>query len=317
MTRFLLRKISLLVAGWFCASIIIFFTLRLLPGDVAQVIAGTQATPATVARLRAELGLNEPLWTQYIEWIWGFVRGDLGTSLVSKTPVAAQLFEKSQVTVPLLLLSVVFTVLLAVPLGVLLGFGAGKKLPDALAAVCYSAAAAPAVWVALLMITVFAHWLGWFPAVGFPTAGWRDPLTALGSLLLPALTIAVIDAAVLLRFVRSATISALAAEPVRTGMSFGYTRLQAVRRFGLPAASLSLLGTVTVQVAGLIVGAVLVEKVFALPGVGSLLVTAVGNRDLTMVASLLLAITGFVLLLGFLLDMVQAVVDPRLREGGA
>lgn len=314
MLSFLARRLSLLVAGWVLASVIIFLVLRLLPGDVAQVIGGTRASTATVARIRAELGLEAPLWQQYTDWISGVLRGDLGSSLITKTVVSEQLIEKSEVTVPLTVLAMIFTVLIAFPIGVFTAFHNGKKIPDALSTVMFAGAAAPALWVALLCIAFFAHTLHLFPAQGFPAAGWADPLAAFYSLLLPAFTIAVIEAAVLFRFVRSATLRALHSPPVTTGMSFGYTRRQALWRYGLPAASLSLISTLGVQLASLLAGAVVIEQLFNLPGLGSMLISDVGNRDLPKVASVLLVLTGVVLLVGFLVDVLARLADPRLRS---
>ncbi|WP_167142753.1 ABC transporter permease [Canibacter zhoujuaniae] len=314
MIKILWSRLAFLLGGWFLASLLIFFTLRLLPGDVAQIIGGTQASSARIAEIRTNLGLDRPLLTQYFDWISAFITGDLGTSLVSRTPVAEQLLEKAGVTLPLVLISSIVMLVIAVPLGIFTAYRAGRPLADATATTAYAAAALPAVWVALLLILIFSSWLNIFPSQGFPARGWADPLNAIYSLLLPGITIGLIEAAILFRFIRSATLSALHSEPLRTGMSFGMTRSTALIRYGLPQVGLSLIGTLGVQLAGLVVGAVVIEQIFTLPGVGTMLVSDINSRDLAKVASTLMVITGFILLLGTVMDTLAQLLDPRLRE---
>lgn len=313
MSRFLAVRALTLIAGLFLASLIIFASLRLLPGDVAQVIGGTSASPEQVAAIRERLGLNLPLPVQFFDWIGGIFTGELGNSVVSGTPIAAELAQKAQVTVPLTLYSLGIALLVALPLGV---FAAYRRLalPSRLLSVFgVIAAAVPAVWAGLLGIVVFSTWLGWLPAQGFPRSGWDDPLAAIRSLTLPALTIGLIEAAILFRFVKSATLSALGAEHVRTAMSRGYTRLGALVRHGLPGVGLSVVSMLGLQVAGLLVGAVVIEQLFSLPGLGRMLVVDVGQRDLIKVQSTLFVLTAVILALGALVDVAHRVIDPRLR----
>lgn len=315
MISYLVRKTGLLFGGWFCASILIFFVLRILPGDAAQIIGGTSASPEKLAQIRAELGLNEPLITQYFTWITGILHGDFGSSIITKTPISQQLIEKAEVSVPLLFLAMLFALLLALPLGFFAAYR-GEKTSRVLSGLAALGAALPPVAIALGFIGCFAITLGWLPAQGF-TGGFNNPLEIFRSLLLPALTLGFIEAAVLYRFVHSAVLQALTADPVRTGMSCGYTRWQATLRYGLPAASLSLIGTLGMQLASLLVGAVVIEQVFALPGIGSMLVASVAGRDLPKVAGLLFVITGAILVIGFATDVLQRVADPRLRRKGS
>lgn len=313
MSRFLAVRAMTLLAGLLLASLIIFASLRLLPGDVAQVISGTSASPEQVAAIRDRLGLNEPLPLQFVEWIGGILTGQLGNSVVSGTPIAAELAQKAQVTVPLALYSLAIALLVALPLGV---FAAYRRhaLPSRLLSVFgVVAAAVPAVWAGLLGIVLFSTWLGWLPSQGFPRAGWEDPLDAIRALTLPALTIGLIEAAVLFRFVKSATLSALGAEHVRTAMSRGHTRFGALVRHGLPGVGLSVVSMLGLQVAGLLVGAVVIEQLFSLPGLGRMLVVDVGQRDLIKVQSTLFVLTAVILLLGALVDVAHRIIDPRLR----
>lgn len=313
MSRFLVVRAVTLAAGLVLASVIIFASLRLLPGDVAQVIGGTTASPEQIARLREQLGLDQPIPVQYFDWLAGIFTGDLGRSVVSGSPISAELFEKAQVTVPLTLYALVIALLVALPLGVLAAYRRDALPSRIMSVLGVGAAAVPVLWAGLLGTIVLSTWLGWLPAQGFPLAGWQDPIAALRALTLPALTIGLIVGAILFRFVRSATLSALRADHVRTAMSQGHTRLGALTRHGLPGVGLSIVSLLGLQVAELLVGAVIVEELFNLPGLGRMLVSDVGNRDLIKVQSTLFVLTAVILIIGALIDVAHRVIDPRLR----
>ena len=314
MLRYALTRILLLALGLLVASAVIFGALRILPGDVAQMIAGTEGTPAQVAAIRAELGLDRPLAQQYVEWIGGVLSGDLGNSLLTGASVGSELAAKAQVTIPLGVLSLVIALALAVPLGIVSAIRRGRPSGTALTVVAQLLAAVPVVWAGLMLVVVFAIVLGWLPAQGFPRAGWDDPAAAIRALLLPALTIGIVEGAMLMRFVRSATLQATGEDFVRTAASKGLTRSQALVRHGLPTVGLSIVTVLGIQIAGIIVGAVVIEQVFTLPGIGRMLVSDVGARDLTMVQGELLVLTGFVLVTGFVVDLAHHAIDPRQRE---
>ena len=314
MTRFLLGRTALFALGLVVASVLIFATLRLLPGDVAQSLAGATGSPAQVAALRTQLGLDRPVAVQYLDWAGGLLRLDLGESLVTGSPVAGEIAEKLGVTLPLAGLSLVFGLLIGVPAGV---YAAARQRRASGVAVGIGAqvlAAVPAVWLGMLLIALFAVTLGWLPTQGWPLDGWSDPGRALRSLVLPALTIGVIEGAVLLRFTRSAAIGALDQDYVRAAAAKGKTLDPALLRHGLPNVVLSVVSVLGLQVVGLVVGAVVVEQLFTLPGLGRMLVTDVGRRDLTKVQGELMTLTAIVLFVGLVVDVVHRRLDPRLRE---
>ena len=314
MLRYALTRGALLIAGLLVSSVLIFLTLRVFPGDVAQLIAGTQASPEQVAALRESMGLNRPLPVQYADWIGGIFRGDLGTSQLSGASVGAELLEKSRVTVPLGLMALVIAVLIAVPFGILSAMLRGRAIGTGMSVAAQAVAAVPVIWAGMMLVVVFAHGLGWLPAQGFPRTGWATPGLALESLLLPALTIGVVEGAMLMRFVRSATLQAAGQDFVRTAAAKGLTRRQALVRHGIPAVGLSIVTVLGLQVAGIIVGSVVIEQLFTLPGIGRMLVADVGTRDLVKVQSELLVLTGLVLVIGFLVDLLHHAIDPRQRE---
>jgi len=312
--RYALTRILLLALGLIASSVLVFAALRVLPGDVAQMIAGSDGTAAQVAAIRSDLGLDRSLLAQYGDWIGGVFAGDLGSSLVTGSPVADQLAQKARVTVPLGILSLVIALAIAIPLGIVGAQRRDRASGTALNVAAQLLAAVPVVWAGLMLIVVFAVGLDWLPAQGFPRAGWRDPVAALRALVLPAVTIGVVEGALLMRFVRSATLSAMGEDFVRTAAAKGLTRNSALVRHGLPAVGLSIITVLGVQIAGIMVGAVVVEQVFSLPGIGRMLVADVGARDLTMVQGELLALTAFVLVTGFVVDLIHHAIDPRLRE---
>lgn len=314
MIRYTLTRLALLLLGLLVASVLIFVTLRVLPGDIASLIAGVGSSTEQQDAIRERLGLDLPLPAQYLDWIGGLFRGDLGTSLLTGTSVVDELAQKAEVTVPLGILSLLIAIVISVPLGVLSAMRRGRADGTALSVGAQALAAVPVVWAGMMLVVVFAVWLGWLPAQGFPRAGWNDPWAALRSLILPALTIGIVEGAMLLRFVRSATLQAVGQDFVRTAAAKGLTRDQALIRHGLPVVGLSVITVLGLQVAGIIVGAVVIEQLFSLPGIGRMLVADVAARDLPKVQGELLALTGFVLIVGFVVDLLHRVIDPRQRE---
>jgi peptide/nickel transport system permease protein len=312
-TLFLLRRLGLLVVAFFVTSVMVFLLLRLLPGDLARVVGGTDAPPERIEALRESLGLNRPLVVQYGDWIGGILTGDFGTSALNGASVTDELAQKLEVSAPLVLASTALSVLVAVPLGIVAGARHRKTDGVALSVVSQLGIALPTFWVGLMLVILFAvHW-NLLPSQGFPTDGWNEPGRAVRSLVLPTVTLALSQGAVLMRFVRSATLDVLHQEYIRTARSKGLTRTQALFRHGLRNASLPIVSILGVQIASLIAGVVVIERVFTLPGVGQMLVRDVGTRDLEKVQGTVLLIAVFVLVIGFAVDVLHRLVDPRLR----
>jgi peptide/nickel transport system permease protein len=312
-TLFLLRRLGLLVLAFFVTSVVVFLLLRLLPGDLARVVGGTDAAPERIEALRESLGLNRPLVAQYGDWIGGILTGDFGTSALNGASVTDELVQKLEVSAPLVLASTALSILVAVPLGIVAGARHRKNDGVALSVVSQLGIALPTFWVGLMLVILFAvHW-NIFPSQGFPVDGWSDTGRAIRSLVLPTITLALSQGAVLMRFVRSATLDVLHQEYIRTARAKGLTRTQALFRHGLRNASLPIVSILGVQVASLIAGVVVIERVFTLPGVGQMLVRDVGSRDLEKVQGTVLLIAVIVLVIGFVVDVLHRLVDPRLR----
>ncbi len=314
MAAYVVRRTILLLVALVVASIVVFVLLRLLPGDLAAVIAGPEAPPDRVAAIREQLGLDAPLAQQYLEWMGGVLQGDFGTSVLSGSSVTDELRSKLAVTGPLVVASTVLSILVALPIGVHAAVRHRKPDGIAVSAISQLGIAIPTFLVGIVLVIVVAVNWGLLPPNGFPRAGWSDPAAAVRALILPTLTLAVSQAAVLVRFVRSSMLDVLHQDYLRTARAKGLTRNQAILRHGLRNAAIPVVSILGVQVASLIAGIVVIERVFALPGIGQMLVSDIGDRDLEKVQGTVLLIAAIVLVVGFLVDVVQRWIDPRLRD---
>ena len=307
-------RLAGLAASLVGASILVFVVVNLLPGDVATVMLGVNATPENVAALRHSLGLDQPLWLRYLEWASGLLHGDLGTSVLSHTPVGPLVLQKLTVSAPLALLAALIALVVAVPAGIVAGVRHRAVSGSLISALSLVGIAVPAFWAGLLLATVFAVRLRIFPAGGF--IDWTDDaVAALKSLVLPAVALGLVQGAVLTRFIRSAVVEVQREDYIRTARAKGMTRWQALRRHGLRNAAIPVVTVLGIQFTSLLVGAIVVENVFVLPGLGRLLFQSVGNRDLVVVQDVVMMLTGVVLTVNFLVDLLYRAVDPRLRTG--
>jgi len=308
----LLTRLGILLLSLTVASLIIFLVVQVLPGDPAQVVLGVNATPDALAQLRHQMGLDLPGWQRYLAWIGGILHGDFGTSQVSSAPVAELIRQKLSVSAPLALLGMAVSVLISVPLGVIAGVRYRRLSGAMISALSLGGIAIPAFWAALLMITVFAIRLHLVPAGGF--VAWSDdPVGAFRSLLLPAVSLGLVQGAILTRYIRSSIVDVLREDYIRTARAKGLTRWQALRRHGFRNAAIPVVTVLGLQLTSLLVGAVVIENVFYLPGLGRMLIQAIGNRDLVVIQATVMLLTGVVLVVNFLVDVSYRLLDPRIR----
>ena len=312
MISILLRRIASLIVTLLVVSLLIFTVMNLLPGDPAAIMLGTSATPETLAALRTQMGLDEPLIVRYLAWLAGVLQGDLGQSYTYGVPVAGLIVERLAVTLPLALMAIVMSVAIAVPLGVAAARRHNGVFDYIAGAFSYVSIAVPAFWVGLLLIIAFSTKLGWMPAGGFP--GWNAGLWAgLAALLMPAVALALPQAGVLTRVARSAVLDVMGEDFVRTARAKGLSDGAAVWWHALPNALIPVVTMIGLQFTFLIAGAVLVENVFNLPGLGRLALQALSQRDIIVMQDVVLFFSALVIVMNFLVDLAYLVIDPRLR----
>ncbi|ETK35105.1 peptide ABC transporter [Microbispora sp. ATCC PTA-5024] len=304
----------MLVVSLLLAGMVLFLLLRLLPGDPANSLLSVGATPDQIAAARHQIGSDRPLPEQFASWLGQMAALDLGASFVSTLPVGPEIASRLVVTVPLTLLAFLLAVVIAVPVGFLAAHRAGTWYGSLLSALSQLGVAVPVFWVGMLLITVFSLSLGLLPAGGFPQDDWASPADALTSLTLPVVTVALVMSASLIRYVRSATLDVLGADYLRTARALGSSFTRAMWRHGLRNAVVPVVSILGIELATTFLGAVVVESVFALPGLGSMLVKGFAQHDYPVIQGVLVVSTLGVLLIGFAADVVQRLIDPRLRR---
>ncbi len=299
------------------AAIVLFILLRLLPGDPANALLGVGATEAQIAAARAQVGSDQPLYVQFAAFIGNLARFDLGTSFVSKASVVGEIGNRLSVTLPLTFLGFVAALIIAIPLGIIAAVRSNKWYGAAISVVSQLGIAIPVFWVGILLVTLFAINLRWLPSGGFPLKGWANFGEAATAMVLPVLTIALVMSASMLRYVRAATLEVLGSDYLRTARALGSSFPEALIRHGLRNGAVPVISILGIELASTFLGAVVIEKVFSLPGLGSMLLLAIQQRDYPNVQGVLFISTLLVLLIGFAADLVQRVIDPRLRDRGA
>ena len=319
MGLFILKRLATFAATLAVASVVVFAVLEWLPGNAAQVILGESATPASVAALEQKLGLDRPAAERYFQWVGGWLRGESARSISYDTPTAELIAERLRVTLPLAVMAMVLTVALALGLGIYAAARHNRLGDVGVMAASQVGIAIPNFWFAILLILVFAVKLEWTSAGGFP--GWTEEeggglREGLLALVLPAVALAVVQAAILARVTRSAVLEVMREDFVRTARAKGLTRRQALWRHVLRNAMIPVLTVMGLQFANLITGTIVVENVFVLPGVGRLIFQAISNRDLVVVRDVVMLLAAVVVVVNFLVDVLYALIDPRLRRAG-
>lgn len=308
----LVRRLVSLIVTLIVVSALIFVVMDILPGDPAAVMLGTSATEETLTALRHAMGLDQPMLARYARWIGGILSGDLGTSYTYKVPVAGLIADRLAVTLPLAILAILTSMAIALPLGVTAAARKGGGFDYAAGVVSQTFIAVPGFWVGLLLIAVFAVGAGALPSGGFP--GWHAGLgPALKALILPTIALALPQAGVLTRVTRSAVLEVLNEDFVRTARAKGLTRSAALWAHAVPNALVPVVTILGLQFTFLIAGAVLVENVFALPGLGRLAYQALNQRDLVVMQDVVLFFAALVIIVNFLVDLAYLFLDPRLR----
>ena len=312
MRRYVLRRIAAFVATLFFVSLLVFVVIRVLPGDPALVIMGTEGSPEVAARLRTSMGLDRPIPLQYVEWLGRALTGNLGVSIQYDEPVGRLIVSRLPVTLPLTGLASVFMVAAAIPLGLFAATHHRRAGDYAAMVVSQLGIAVPSFWLGLLLILFFSVHLGWVRSGGFE--GWSEGIgPALRSLLLPAFALGFFQAAVLVRATRSSVLDVLREDFVRTARAKGVSERLVIGKHTLRNAMIPILTVAGIQLGQLMAGSIILESVFALPGLGRLALGAITARDLPVVQGVAVFVASSIVLINFVVDLLYAVLDPRIR----
>jgi peptide/nickel transport system permease protein len=320
MSVFLLKRLMTFLATLAVASVLVFAVLELLPGNVAQVMLGETATPEAIASLEKKLGLDQPPLQRYGHWVSGLLQGHTARSYSYDTPTAELMAERLQVTLPLAALAMSLTVVLALALGIFAASQHNRLGDVGVMAASQLGIAIPSFWFAILLILLFAVKLQWVSAGGFP--GWSEDndgglIEGLKALALPAVALALVQAAILARVTRSAVVEVMREDFVRTARAKGLSRRATLWRHVLRNAMIPVLTVMGLQFANLITSTIVVENVFVLPGIGRLVFQAIANRDLVVVRDVVMLLVALVVVVNFVVDVLYALVDPRLKASDA
>ncbi|WP_341909905.1 ABC transporter permease [Ferrovibrio terrae] len=312
MPAFLLKRFATLIATLLATSVIVFLVLEILPGDPALLVLGIDATDEQLAVFRNQYGLDRPVLDRYLDWIAHLAVGDFGISYAYKTPVWPLIAERLLLTYPLAASAMLLTVVLALALGVYAAAQHNKPGDLAIMGISQLGISLPNFWFGLLLILLFAVNLGWFSAGGFP--GWGDGiLAAAKSLILPSISLAAVQAAILTRITRSSVLEVLREDFVRTARAKGLSRQAVLWRHVLRNALIPVITVIGLQFGNLLAGAIVVEQVFSLPGLGRLIFQAISNRDIEVVKAAVVLLAFTVVTVNFIVDVLYAVIDPRLK----
>jgi peptide/nickel transport system permease protein len=312
MTAYFAKRIAIGVATLVVASLVVFAVLEILPGDPAQLMLGMNATPEALDALREQMGLDQPIVWRYLDWVGGLLILDFGRSYTYSVPVLELVTDRVGVSVPLALLALFLSTVIAIPVGIFSAERRGRASDAVTMGAAQLGVAVPNFWFALLLIYVFAVWLQLVPAGGFP--GWSAGVwPALKALILPAIALALPQAAILARVTRSALLEVLGEDYIRTARAKGMPRSAVLWRHALRNAMIPVLTILGLQFAFLLAGTIIIENVFYLPGLGRLIFQAITQRDLIVVESVVMLLVAAVIIVNILVDISYAIVDPRLR----
>lgn len=295
------------------ASTLVFFLVNILPGDTAQIMLGMNAQEDTLRALRKEMGLDQPLLYQYFNWLNNILQGDFGISYTYKTPVADLIFERLEVTLPLAFLSLLFALMIAFPLGILAADHHKKPFDWFIRLWQQCAIAIPNFWMGIILIVLFSLTLRWLPAGSFP--GWDNGiLDSLKALILPVLALTLPEAALMTKLIRSTTIDIKPKDFVRTAKAKGVTNYLIYKRHILPHILIPCVALLGLQISHLLMGTIIIENTFSLPGLGKLIYKAVNQRDFIVLQNCIFFFLIIIIVINFIIEMLYVLIDPRIKE---
>ncbi|GJL88270.1 MAG: ABC transporter permease [Minwuia thermotolerans] len=310
--RYVLKRVRRLVVVIFAVTLFTFLLVNVLPGDVAYDIAGQDASEEEVQAIRADLGLDRPVMVRYVEWLGDFVQGDWGRSFRTDEPVVEAILSRFPVSLELMLVAQVFALILAVPFGIIAAYRAGRTTDRAIATAGFMSLSIPSFMAAILLILIVSLNLGWLPTSEY------EPLSEglwanLRAFILPALAIAMAEWVILMRVLRADMIGVLQQDYISLARAKGLPVWHVILRHALKPASFSMITVLGLQIGNLVGGSIIIESIFALPGVGRLLINAIYARDFIVVQGVVVFIAFAYVMVNFIVDLLYAVLDPRIR----
>jgi ABC-type dipeptide/oligopeptide/nickel transport system permease component len=312
MLRFIVKRLLLGIPTLFAVLTIIFLLMRVAPGDPAYAVLGDYATDDAVAALREQMGLNKPIWQQYLDYLGGILRGDLGDSLVTRQPAWDQIRTVLPYTLELTAAAVIIALAMGIPAGVISAVRRNSSVDYFIRVVSLAGLSAPAFYIGLLLMYFLSARAGWFPAIS--TAGFDDPLANLHALILPAFTLGLVETAYVTRMTRSVMLNVLSDDYVRTARAKGLPNKTVLIRHALRPGIVPIVALTGIFMIGLIGGSVLTEEVFARPGLGKLMVGATTRRDYTLLQAIMVVYALIIVVVNIIVDIIYTLVDPRMRS---
>ena len=316
MKSYILKRLSLFIPTVLLVSLLVFLVMWIVPGDAAIAILAAEGqgsfTDKDLEILREDLGLDRPVYVQYGDWLWGLARGDLGDSLYYRIPVLDDIRSRFFVTLEMAIIAIVIAALLAVPIGVLSAVKQDTFLDYAIRMFTLSGIALPSFWVGLLIVAALSYWFNWLPRLGYVNL-WENPLANLEQLIFPALALAFTELAFSARITRSTMLEVMREDYMRTARAKGLSEMVVVGRHALKNALLPVITVSGWQLGRLLGGAVVIERIFVVPGIGNYLIDAVNHRDYTVIQALMMLAAILILVINFFIDLLYGWLDPRIR----
>ena len=312
MVAFLIKRLLATIPTILLVTLAVFLILRLTPGGPAVAMLGDQASPEAVAALKHQLGLDKPLYIQYLHWLGNALHGDLGRSAFGNQPVTELIVQRIVPTLELSILALIVSLLIGISAGVIAAVKRNTAVDAVASILAILGVSTPSFWLAILLVLIFSLKLTWLPALGY-VSPFSNLATNLRDMLLPSITLGVILAAVITRFTRASMLDSLYQDYVRTARSKGLEERTVILRHALGNAMIPIVTVVGLELGGLLSGAVIIETIFSLPGNGQLLVTSIFNRDFPVVQGLVVVIAIVFILVNVAVDVVYALIDPRIR----
>ena len=317
MTRYIIKRILSMVPSLLLTSILVFSFVHLIPGDPAITMLGDTATEEQLEVLREEMGLNQPLVTQYVIWLGKLLRGDMGKSIFQNRPVLACIVESSETSILLSIMAMVLILCISIPVGILSAVKANSWIDQAISSTAMFFASVPAFWLGLNLMLLFAVKLMLLPSSGFPSIASSGDWSNIRYLILPSVAIAIPNTAQIVRMTRSSMLDVIKEDYVRTAHSKGLTENQVYVKHVFRNSMIAVVSSLGIVFASLISGTVVTESVFALPGLGHLLITSINLRDYPLIQGIILVIAMIFMAINLIVDIINAKLDPRIRFSSA